>query len=271
MVLVGKAPIAELSNFFRTKNKIYAKMSYLNPSGSIKDRVVLKILQKAMKEGKIGGVIEATSGNTGISLAFWANFFGIKATIVIPKGMSEERKRMAKLLGAEVIEVEGDFDASIKLAKKIAREKRLFYLGQFSREENPRAYYSLAKEMEKLKIDYFVAGVGTGGTLIGVARVLKKKGVKIIGVLPKEREHGIQGIGDWVKSRFWDEKLVDEIYRVSTKEARRYMRKLWKAGFLVGISSGANIKAALHYAESGNVGTVFPDSWDRYLSIEGGD
>lgn len=240
----------------------------MNPSGSIKDRVVFNILKKV--PGKFYEVVEATSGNTGISLSLWAKFFGKKATVVMPKGMGLERKRMMELLGAEVIEIDGDFAEAIKIAKEIAKERGAFYLGQFHREENPKSYRELAEEFKEIGIDYFVAGVGTGGTLMGVAQLLKNEGVKIIGVFPLEEEHEIYGIGDKIVGDFWEESLVDKIYRVSTEEARKYMRKLWNVGFLVGRSSGANLKAALEFSKYGKVGTVFPDSWDRYLIEEGG-
>ncbi len=260
-----------MSKFLGAKNKIFVALEYRNPSGSIKDRVVLNILKEALRKGKLRHgmlVTEATSGNTGIALAYWSNIFKLRARIYMPKGMSNERKTMISLLGAEVVEVNGDFEKAIELAREDAKKNNGFYLGQFEREENPLAYKELARKFADLGIDYFVAGVGTGGTLIGFANVLRKLGTKIIAVYPKEREHGIQGIGDWVKSKFFDQNLVDKVELISTEKAIKHMHMLWRLGFLVGRSSGANIAISLKYAELGGVGTVFPDSWDRYLSLE---
>ncbi len=264
--LIGKTPLLDLSASLKTRYKLYVKLEYLNPSGSIKDRLVYSILKSLSYRPR--EIVEASSGNTGIALALWGRVHGIRVTVVIPKDASPERKHMLRLLGARIVEIDRNSKDEIEVAKRIARKRKAFYLGQFSREENPKAYISLAKELCKLRLNYFVAGVGTGGTLVGVAKYLKPKGVEIVAVLPKERTHAIQGLRKVPRSDFWKEELVDEYYYVSTREARRYMHKLWNLGFLVGRSSGANLKAALHYSKHGNVATVFPDSWDRYLSVE---
>ena len=227
---------------------------------------ILKSIDRKPQE-----IVEASSGNTAIALALWGKVSGIKVTVVLPKDASSERKKMLRLLGARIVEVDRNSEDEIMVAKRIAKERGAFYLGQFSRRENPEAYRPLAEELSRLGLDYFVAGVGTGGTLMGVAKYLKPRGVKVVAVLPKEEDHGIYGLRKSPRSEFWEERLVDEYYHVSTREARRYMRKLWGLGFLVGRSSGANLRAALYYAKRGNVATVFPDSWDRYLSLELGD
>lgn len=266
--LIGKTPTVALHKILGLSGQLYAKLEYLNPSGSIKDRAVFNILRRAFERGELKKgmmVVEASSGNTGISLAMLSNIMGLRAKIVMPKGMSEERRKMIELLGAEVVEIDGDFEDAIKIAKLIAEREGAFYLGQFSRPENPEAYKNIALELKELGIKVFVAGVGTGGTLIGVAKHLR---AKIVAVLPKERKHGIQGIGDWVKSDFWDQSLIDDVVKVSTKEARKMMRELWKHGLLVGRSSGANVFASLKFLEEGPVATILPDSWDRYISLE---
>lgn len=256
--------IIDISFVFRTRYPLYVALEYLNPSGSVKDRPVLNILLTALEKGLLkpgDKVVEITSGNTGIALAYWSNIFDLKAKIFIPRDMSMERKEMMKLLGAEVVEVD-----SFEEGKRLAKSSEGFYLGQFDRIENPLAYKELAKEFGKRGIRYFVAGVGTGGTIIGMKMFLRD--ITTIAVFPKEKNHGIQGIGDGIVGSFWREELIDGKEYVSTGEARRWMKILWKKGFLVGRSSGANIAVAIKYAEKGPTGTLFPDSWNRYISLE---
>ncbi len=241
-------------------------LEYLNPSGSVKDRPVLNILQAALRKGRLkpgDTIVEVTSGNTGIALALWSNIFGLRAKIFIPRGMSRERRKMMRLLGAEVVEV-GSFEEGRELAKR----SKGFYLGQFDRVENPQAYKELAEEFGKRKIKYFVAGVGTGGTITGIKMFLGD--VVAVAVFPKEKSHGIQGIGDGIVGAFWKEELIDRKEYVTTEEAREWMKALWRKGFLVGRSAGANISVAVKYAQRGPTGTLFPDSWDRYVSLEEG-
>ncbi|TRO61980.1 pyridoxal-phosphate dependent enzyme [Candidatus Bathyarchaeota archaeon] len=268
---VGNTPLIEVSKVFGARNPLHVDLSYMNPSGSIKDLPVLNILRHLQKTGELqkhGGIIEVTSGNTGIALSYWANALQVRAVVIMPKGMSKERKKMMELLGADVMEKGRDFEEAREHAKYLAHKENLIYLGQFSRDQNPQAYNVLAKKILKKKVKYVVAGVGTGGTLMGLAGVLKPKGVRVIAVFPKEKKHGIQGIGDGIFGSFYKPELVDEEFRVSTKEAQSFMRELWTNGFLVGRSSGANLIAALSYSENGSVATVFPDSWDRYFSVE---
>ncbi len=187
--------VLEISEILGAEHKIFVLPEYLNPSGSIKDRVVLQILKKAFESGKVRPgtmVVEVTSGNTGIALAYWSNIFGLRAKIFMPAGISMERRKMMELLGTEVIETPGNFEEARRMAKSYARAAGAFYLGQFEREENLGAYRTIGEKLLGYPVEYFIAGVGTGGTLMGFARILKKKGVKTVGVFPGEKQHGIQ-------------------------------------------------------------------------------
>jgi cysteine synthase A len=269
--LVGHTPLLEVSGFFDAKNPLHLKLSYLNPSGSIKDRPVLAMLRALRDRGELegkAGIVEVTSGNTGIALSYWARHFGLEPVVVMPCGMSAERCKMMNLLGAEVLHHGDTFDEAKEEARRLAEERDMVYLGQFSRPENPASYRDLAREFAAAGAECVVAGVGTGGTLMGLARVLKHRGVHTVAVFPEEENHGIQGIGDGICGSFCDDGLVDEEFRVTTVDARRAMHLLWDKGFLAGRSSGANLAAALHFARERSVATVLPDSWDRYFSIE---
>jgi cysteine synthase A len=280
---VGKTPLIQISD------KIWAKFEGSNPSGSIKDRMATYIIDHAENNNliKIGDtIIEATSGNSGIAFAFLAAERGYKCKIVMPKNMSEERKQMLRLYGAELIEVEdGKFDDAIALRDKLANQNGWFNPNQFNNPLNIEAHQKTTA-VEILyqfqnKISAFIDGTGTGGTLMGISSILKNYHVdmKTIAVEPLESPvmsggepglHGIQGIGDGSKFLV-DLKQVDEIILISTQEAKdRAYRLAKEKGLLVGISSGANILAAERFIEKhnpdGSIITILCDRGERYLS-----
>jgi cysteine synthase A len=280
---VGKTPLIKISD------KIWAKFEGANPSGSIKDRMATYIIDDAEKNQLIkkgDTIIEATSGNSGIAFAFLSAERGYKCKIVMPRNMSEERKQMLRLYGAELIEVEdGKFDEAISLRDKLAKENGWFNPQQFSNPLNIEAHQKTTA-IEILyqyqnKISAFIDGTGTGGTLMGISSILKNYHIdmKTVAVEPAESPvmsggesglHGIQGIGDGSKFLV-DLNKVDEIILISTKDATdRAIRLAQEKGLLVGISSGANILAAERFIEKYNpdgcVITILCDRGERYLS-----
>jgi cysteine synthase A len=283
--LIGNTPLLQLKG-----EKIFAKAEFLNPGGSIKDRVALAMLEAAERDGKINEnsiITEPTSGNTGIGLALVGRLKGYHVRIVMPEGMSEERKKLIKALGAELVLIpdeEGIGGAVRRVERMAADDPNIFVPQQFENPENPRVHYEqTARELWRQmggNIDCFVAGVGSGGTLQGVGKFLKehKKDVKIIAVEPENRSallghepglHQIQGIGDGFIPAVLDVSLVDEVVEVSDDNAIDTTRQLsTDFGFLVGISSGANVWAARRLAEKidGNIATVLPDRAERYFS-----
>ena len=284
---VGNTPFVKLSE------KLYAKLESVNPGGSIKDRPVKWILDKSENMGLIdkGSVIvEATSGNTGISLAMMGAERGYQIKIVMPCDMSEERKTLLKMYGAELIEVnEGDFDGAIALKDKLVKEKGYFPLNQFTTPLNIECHYKTTfKEIvsHSLKIGQsitsFIAGTGTGGTLMGIQKGFSEYDtrVKIIAVEPLESPvmsggekglHGIQGIGDGSKFLV-DLNKVDEVITISTEDAKNRAKELCqKNGLFVGISAGANVLASERWIEKNNpngiVFTILCDRGERYCSV----
>lgn len=282
--LVGKTPLIQISE------RIFAKFEGQNPSGSIKDRMASYIINHAEENGLIkkgDTIIEATSGNSGIAFAFLASERGYKCIIIMPSNMSEERKQMLRLYGAELIEVpDGKFDDAIALRDKMADENGYFNPNQFHNPLNIQAHYE-GTGVEILhqhtsKISAFVDGTGTGGTLMGTTRLLKMyhPWMKVVAVEPAESPvmsggepglHGIQGIGDGSKFMV-NLKEVDDIIIISTEEAKLRARRLAKEqGLFVGISSGANILASERLLEKypdmeGNIITILCDRGERYLS-----
>ena len=284
--MIGNTPMIKISD------KIYAKCEIFNPTGSIKDRPASYILNYAelMGELKSGDtIIEATSGNMGISFAWLAAERGYKCKIVMPSNMSEERKQMLRLYGAELIEVdEGDFDGAIKLRDELAEKNGWFNCNQF---DNPLNIKAHAEGTAREIIDFFgkadtflqavVTGTGTGGTLMGCKETLDNRYpmIKMIAVEPEESPvmsggepglHGIQGIGDGSKFLV-DMNKVSEVLTVSTEEAKERARRLAReVGIFVGISAGANILAAERWVEenkpNGCVVTFLCDRGERYLS-----
>ncbi|MBU0576953.1 cysteine synthase family protein [Patescibacteria group bacterium] len=280
---IGNTPLIKIDN-------IYAKLESVNPTGSIKDRIALEIIELAEKEGILKPgmtIIEGTSGNTGISLAMVAAVKNYKMVVVMPEHMSEERKQMIKAFGAELIltSKKGSFTEAVEKAEKLSKKSGYWMAGQFTNLANVKAQEKTAKEVfDKIgEVDAVVAGVGTGGTLMGFSNIMRmvNPNVKIFAVEPEEasvmfkkadvtiKEHQIQGIGDGFIPPLIDMNRVDDVIRVSSQKAMEMSRKLTKEqGLLVGISSGANIVAAQKISSQFNkIATVLPDRGERYLSM----
>jgi len=283
--LIGNTPLLRLRN-----ERIYAKAEFLNPGGSIKDRVALSMIEGAERDGKLhpGSIIvEPTSGNTGIGVALVGRLKGYRVIIVMPDGMSEERKKLIKALGAELVltPAEQSIAGAVRRVEEMAaQDPQLFVPQQFENPDNPRVHYEeTAHELWRQMtgdINCFVAGVGSGGTLQGIGRFLKehKPDVRLVAVEPRNVSallghepglHQIQGIGDGFVPAVLDVSLVDEVIEVSDEDAVRTTRELGRDfGLLVGISSGANVWAArqLSARVAGNIATVLPDRAERYFS-----
>ncbi len=272
---IGNTPLEEIEG-------IYVKLEYLNPSGSIKDRMASFIIKEAKKKEKIKEIIEATSGNTGISFAFLSALKGYKFKAIMPENMSAERRKIIEAYGGEVILTpkEKDMGGAVELLEKYKKNKKAFFPNQFENPNNYKAYYKLADEiLEKIIPDVFIAGIGTGGTIIGVAKRLKEYGTKIIGIEPEESAvlsggkpgpHKIQGIGEGFIPKIVNENIgiIDEIITIKSNDAIKMQRELWKKGYFVGTSSGANFLGAKKIKNKfKKIVTVFPDSGDRYLSL----
>ena len=291
--LIGNTPIVKVD--FKDENiaDVYVKLEKFNLSGSVKDRAALGMIEAAEKEGllKEGSVIiEPTSGNTGIALALIGRLKGYKVIIVMPDTMSIERRSTLKAYGAELILTDGSkgMGEAIAVAEKLAAENPNYFLPQqFNNKANPEKHYeTTAKEIiDDFKvIDAFVAGIGTGGTIVGVAKRLKErsKDTKVVGVEPstsavlsgeKPGKHSIQGIGTGFIPKNYDASVVDEIVKISSEEAVEYAKKVsYDFGLFVGISSGANIAAAYQVAKKLGKGkivvTIAPDGGEKYLSVE---
>lgn len=294
--LIGKTPLLELTHLEEIHNldaRVLAKVEFLNPGGSAKDRVAKKMVEDAEAKGilKAGAtIIEPTSGNTGIGLAVMAAARGYRAIIVMPDSMSVERRLLMSAFGAELVLTEGakGMAGAIAKAEELAKEiPGAFIPGQFDNPANPQAHYeSTGPEIYEDtdgKVDIFVAGIGTGGTITGVGRYLREKNpdVQIIGVEPassplltegRAGSHGLQGIGANFVPSILDTKLYNEIIPVKEEEAYAAGRAVaQKEGLLVGISSGAAIHAALEVAKrpenkGKNIVVLLPDTGDRYLS-----
>jgi cysteine synthase A len=294
--LIGSTPLLELSRLSKkhdAKAQVIAKLEYFNPGGSVKDRIALAMIEDAEEKGilKPGAVIiEPTSGNTGVGLAWVATVKGYKAILTMPETMSKERQNLLKAMGAQLVLTEGakGMKGAIEKAEELrARTPGAVILGQFENPANPAAHVrSTAQEIWKDtdgKVDIFVAGVGTGGTLSGVAEGLKQHNphIQIVGVEPdsspvlsggKPGLHKIQGIGAGFVPDTYNGKLVDKIIRVKDDDAIRTGRELsLTEGLLVGISSGAATYAALELAKlPENAGkqivVLLPDTGERYLS-----
>lgn len=294
--LIGKTPLLELSHIeekLGLKAKIIAKLEYFNPAGSVKDRVAKAMIDDAEKKGllKKGSVIiEPTSGNTGIGLASVAAARGYRIIIVMPETMSVERRQIMKAYGAELVLSEGSkgMKGAIAKAEELAREiPDSFIPGQFVNPANPQAHFDTTGpeiyEDTDGNIDYFVAGVGTGGTITGVGKYLKSKlpAVKVVAVEPATSAvlstgvagpHKIQGIGAGFVPDVLDTKIYDEIIPVTNEDAFATGKLIGKSeGVLVGISSGAAVWAAIELAkkpenEGKTIVVLLPDTGDRYLS-----
>jgi cysteine synthase A len=283
--LIGNTPLVRLK-----KENVFAKAEFLNPGGSIKDRVARAMIEGAERDGRLRPdsiLVEPTSGNTGIGVALIGRLKGYRVRIVMPEGMSEERKKIIRALGADLIltpDKDGIAGAVNRVNELAAEDPRVFVPQQFENPDNPRCHYEeTARELWRQMagdIACFVAGVGSGGTLQGVGKFLKehKPDAKIVAVEPKNVSallghepglHQIQGIGDGFIPAVLDVTLVDEVIEVSDEDAIETTRQLGRDfGLLVGISSGANVWAARQLAKTtaGNIATVLPDRAERYFS-----
>ena len=296
--LIGKTPLMELTRIekkYGLKAKILAKLEYFNPAGSVKDRIAKTMIDEAEKAGKINKntvIIEPTSGNTGIGLASVAAARGYRIIIVMPETMSVERRQIMKAYGAELVLTEGEkgMKGAIEKAGELAEEiPDSFIPGQFVNPANPKIHRDTTGpeiyEDTDGKVDYFVAGVGTGGTITGTGEYLKSKNpaVKIVAVEPKSSavlstgaagSHKIQGIGAGFIPEVLNTKIYDEIIPVSNEDSFMTGKEIGKnEGMLVGISSGAAVFAAIQIAKrpenaGKNIVVLLPDTGDRYLSTQ---
>ena len=294
--LIGKTPLLELTHIEKKlglKAKVIAKLEYFNPAGSVKDRIAKKMIDDAEAAGKLtpdSVIIEPTSGNTGIGLASVAAARGYRIIIVMPETMSVERRQLMKAYGAELVLTDGakGMKGAIAKAEELAKEiPGAFIPGQFVNPSNPAAHREATGpeiyDDTDGKVDYFVAGVGTGGTVTGVGEYLKSKipSVKVVAVEPESSAvlstgvagpHKIQGIGAGFVPDVLNTKIYDEIIPVSNENAFEAGRLVGKSeGVLVGISSGAALHAAIELAkrpenEGKTIVVLFPDTGDRYLS-----
>lgn len=295
--LIGMTPLLELrkiESMFDTEAKIIAKLEYLNPAGSSKDRVAKSMLDDAERRGLVDSdtvIIEPTSGNTGIGLASVAAARGYHMILTMPDTMSVERRQLIKAYGAEVVLSEGSkgMQGAIDKAEELAQlYPKSFIPGQFDNPANPEAHYETTGpeiwEDTEGNVDIFVATVGTGGTLSGTGKYLKEKNseIKIIAVEPKgspllsegkSGTHKIQGIGAGFIPQNLDTSIYDEVIAVTDEDAFSTGKLIGKEGFLAGISSGAALWAAIQVAKRSenkgkNVVVLLPDTGDRYLSTE---
>ena len=291
--LVGNTPLVELSRPGKgIPARILGKLEMMNPLGSVKDRIAWAMIRDAEERGILGPgstVVEPTSGNTGIGLAFVCAIRGYRLILTMPETMSEERRRILRALGAELVLTPGDrgMRGAVEEARRIARELGAFMPQQFENPANPRIHEeTTAEEIWRDtagQVDIFVAGVGTGGTITGVGRVLKRRkpGVRIIAVEPASSPvlsggepgpHKIQGIGAGFVPAVLDRSVIDEVITVAEEEAVEASRMLARTeGILAGISSGAALAAALRVARrpeanGKTVVVILPDTGERYLS-----
>lgn len=288
--VIGNTPLISLQKM--TNSQIFAKAEFLNPGGSIKDRIAKFMIEQAEKEGVLKPgmtIMEPTSGNTGIGISLVGIQKGYRVMIVMPENMSEERKKIIKALGAELIltpidkSVQGALD-EVEYQKK--NNPNIFVPDQFSNPNNPLAHYnSTAKELyDQMEgnIDIFLSGIGSGGTIAGIGKYLKEKNsdCKIIAVEPKNVSvlkghkfgfHKIQGIGDGFIPEILDTSMIDDIIEVSDDDAFKESQSIARImGCLVGISAGANIWAAMKVAKkypNARIATILPDRAERYFSV----
>ena len=294
--LIGKTPLLELSHIeeeYKLEAKLIAKVEMFNPAGSVKDRIAKKMVEEAIKEGKINKdtvLIEPTSGNTGIGLASVSAAKGLRLIVTMPDTMSVERINLMKAYGAEIVLTEGakGMKGAIAKAEELAKEYPNHFLpGQFDNINNPKAHYETTGpeiyEDTDGQIDIFVAGVGTGGTITGVGQYLKEqnRNIRIAAVEPASSPvlskgvagaHKIQGIGAGFVPKVLDTGIYDEIITIENEEAFATGKLIGKKeGVLVGISSGAAVWAAIQLAKrpenaGKNIVVLLPDTGDRYLS-----
>jgi len=283
--LIGNTPLVRLEHAHFKHVEIWAKLEYLNPGGSVKDRAAKAIIEDGEKAGRLTRdkiIVDATSGNTGIAYAMIGAARGYRVELVIPKNVSEERKRIVLAYGATIrysSPFEGS-DGAIRMVRQMVAEhpERYFYGDQYNNPANWKAHFATTgPEIWKQtagRVTHFVACVGTSGTLMGTGRRLKarNKRVRIVEIQPEEALHGIEGIKHMptsIQPEIWQERFADERILVKTEDAYEMTRLLARMGYFVGYSSGAALKAALRVAariERGVIVIIFPDSGERYLS-----
>ena len=290
---IGNTPLVELKRISPEGGRVFAKLEYLNPSGSIKDRIIKPMIDDAVSRGLLdvgGTIVEPTSGNTGISMSFIAAAMGYKAVLVMPETMSVERRQLMKAYGAELVLTDGagGMAAAIAKADELATSiPNAIVAGQFINPANPAAHEATTGpeiwEDTDGNVDIFICGVGTGGTITGTGRYLKSKNpaIKVVGMEPagspvlsggKAGAHGLQGIGAGFIPEVLDVDVMDEVVTVTEAEAYAAGRLLARReGILVGISSGAALHAAIDVASrpenaGKTVVVLLPDTGDRYLS-----
>lgn len=289
----GNTPLIKINNYEGYGN-IFAKLEFYNPSSSIKDRLAIAMIDEAEKSGllkKGGAVVESSSGNTGIAIAMVASARGYNAIIVMPENVSQERKDLIRAYGAEVIITEKNegMKGAYNKATIISKERDAIFLEQFKNIAGPNIHYNTTgKEiLEDLngRVDYFISGIGTGGTITGVGRRLKEhdKMIKVIGVEPasspiftkgESGSHKISGIGPNFIPDIYNKKYIDEIFSINDDEAWESSRWLGKnTGILAGISSGATYNAAVKLSKSKecknkNLVVIFASNGERYISTE---
>jgi cysteine synthase A len=293
--LIGNTPVVKLNKMpDKTSAEVYCKLEFFNPLGSVKDRIALYMIEDAERRGLIhpgDTLIEPTSGNTGIGLAYVSAVKGYKLILVMPDTMSKERIKILKALGAEVLLTSGELGmkGAVEKAAVLAKTNGYFCPGQFTNPANPEAHRkTTAREILKQvpEIDIFVAGVGTGGTITGVGEVLKKeiknKKILIVAVEPEGSPvlsgghpgpHKIQGIGAGFIPEVLNTEIIDEIIKVKNEDAVLTSRRLSREeGIFAGVSSGATLWAALKIAkgvsEEKKIVTILPDTGERYLSTD---
>jgi len=285
--LIGNTPLVKLKKLNPNPDvDIWIKLEKFNPGGSVKDRPALRMIMDAIRRGELTPdkvIIDATSGNTGIALAMIGRALGFKVELAMSAGVSEERKRILRIFGAKLhlTDPNEGTDGAIRLVRELVKKypDRYYYVDQYNNHSNWKAhFYSTGVEIweqTKGSITHFVAGAGTGGTLVGTGRRLKiyNQEIEIVGVQPAEPKHGIEGLKHMessIKPGIFDETIVDRMVYVKTEEAYRMTRLLAKEeGLFLGISSGAAVHAAVELAKnlkSGVIVAISPDGGEKYLS-----
>ncbi|MDD4358193.1 MAG: PLP-dependent cysteine synthase family protein [Candidatus Pacebacteria bacterium] len=271
--LIGNTPLLEI------EPNIFAKMEGFNLTGSIKDRTALSMIEDAEKKGRLKpgvSIVEPTSGNTGIALAMISAIKGYELSVVIPQSTSEEKKKMILTYGGRIISIPDERfrEPVIKELKEKEKLGEIVFLNQYENENNVKVHYEktgeeIVKQMEGKQIDYFVAGLGTGGTITGVSKKLKEHfpNIKIIGVEPKKGEkiEGLKSLKDGYTPPILNLNQIDEIIDLSAEDSVKGRNYLAKKGILVGLSSGAVFQTIKNLNLKGNVVTIFPDRGERYL------
>ena len=288
--LIGNTPLIKINYIYKEKRKsIYVKLEYYNLSGSIKDRVAYYMIKEARKKGQLKDnmpIIEATSGNTGIALSALGAYYKHPVYIFMPDWVSEERKKIMQMYGANVTLIskeEGGFIECVRQAEKLSNKINGYLTNQFSNVDNVLAHYETTGQeiIDKIYVNGFITGIGTGGTLVGISKKLKEHSDTVIYALEPQNmslikngtkgEHKIEGIGDEFIPDIVDLNLIDDILLISDDEAIKMSQKLAKElGIGVGISSGANMIGAIlmHEKIDGNIVTVFPDDLKKYTTTD---